>query len=111
MEEVEYVDVEYREEEFTETVEVIEEDPEIDAQIEDLRNQRADLEQQIRDIDKQIDELMAKKIRTEEQKAKKTVAVLKCPRCSIENKLVISSPEEEIKIKVRCPCGTILAAR
>ena len=111
MEEVEYVDVEYREEEFTETVEVVEEDPEIDAQIEDLRRRREDLEQQIRDIDKQIDDLMAKKTKTEEVSVKKWVAVLKCSRCGVESKLVVSSPEEKVKIKVRCPCGTILAAR
>lgn len=111
MSDVEYVDVEYREEEFVETVEVVVEEEEIDAQIESLQKQREELERQIRSIDERIGELMAKKVRTKEESVKKTVAVLRCPRCGVESKLVVLSSEEKIKVKVRCPCGTILATR
>ncbi|RLI84785.1 MAG: hypothetical protein DRP01_07645 [Archaeoglobales archaeon] len=105
--EVVTVEPEYIEEEFTETVEEVTDNPEIDKQIEELQRQAEELSKQLASIHEKISKLMEKKINRKNITVKKKVAVLKCPRCSAENKLVV---EGKLTIKVRCVCGAILSA-
>jgi len=107
MKEIVSVEPEYGEMEFTETVEKVVEDPEIDRQIEELQRRAEELGRQLDDIMRRIDELMAKKKKTETVKVRKRVAILKCPRCSAQNVLVVG---DKLTIRVRCTCGTILAS-